>query len=464
MSGITVASGREPSQAKGAPDGGSSIDVADFLDQGDWTREQKLVVFMAAMAIVMDGFDGQLIGYAVPTLIKEWGVSRAAFAPVIAVGLIGMAIGSSIAGAIGDRVGRKRATVLSILVIGLATMANAVADGTASLAVFRFLTGLGVGGALPSATVLAAEFSPRRLRTMAVTLTIVCVPVGGILAGLFSATFLASMGWRWMFLVGGAASIVLAGVLHLGLAESPAWLASSPTRLAALRKTLNRIGRPLPDAVTLYGPRSDPGRGSMTGLGEIFADGLALSTVCLWAAMFSVLLSVYTAFSWLPTMLTNEGFSSAVAGAGLTAYNLGGVIGGVGCAWAVMRFGSRAPLVLFCLGGAGSAVGLIAIPGAAIAVLIAGLGLHGLFVTSVQCLLYSLAANTYPTHVRARGTAMALAVGRLGAITSAFLGAQVINIGGAFAYFISLAAAMIVAALALAVFPKHLPPVRAVRA
>ena len=77
---------------------GQSVDIGQILDDGPWTTMQKLVVILAALSIVADGFDGQLIGFAIPLITKEWGVTRGDFAPVVASGLIGMGIGSACAG------------------------------------------------------------------------------------------------------------------------------------------------------------------------------------------------------------------------------------------------------------------------------------------------------------------------------------------------------------------------------
>src|SRR3954447_1076184 len=98
-----------------------TYDIASILDDGPWTTAQILASVIAALAIILDGFDGQLIGFAIPSLIKEWGVSRGDFAPVVAAGLVGMAIGSLIAGYIGDRFGRRTALFVSVFLFGVAT-------------------------------------------------------------------------------------------------------------------------------------------------------------------------------------------------------------------------------------------------------------------------------------------------------------------------------------------------------
>jgi MFS transporter, AAHS family, 4-hydroxybenzoate transporter len=171
------------------------------------------------------------------------------------------------------------------------------------------------------------------------------------------------------------------------------------------------------------------------------------------------LLAVYSAFSWLPTMLASEGLDVAVAASGLTAYNMGGVLGALACAVAIARFGSRWPLLLCCAGGAASALVLEQV-GAKdhTTLLIAGLGVHGLFVNAVQSTMFALCAYVYPTAVRATGTASALAFGRFGAILSAFAGAAVITSGGAAAYLVMLGGAMILVFAALAGVTRHILP------
>ena len=99
-----------------------TIDVATLLDGGSWTTFQKMVTALAALAVIFDGFDIQILGFTIPSLIREWQVSRANFGPVLAVGLAGMAIGGPLAGYCGDRFGRRAALIVCILTFGVATV------------------------------------------------------------------------------------------------------------------------------------------------------------------------------------------------------------------------------------------------------------------------------------------------------------------------------------------------------
>lgn len=215
--------------ASGAP-GQRTVDIGRILDDGPWTTMQKVVVVLAALSIVADGFDGQLIGFAIPLIIKEWGVTRADFAPVVASGLIGMGIGSACAGLFADRFGRRLAVIGSVLVFSLATCAIGFSQNLWTIAALRFVAGLGIGGALPTSTTMTAEYTPARSRTMAITATIVCVPLGGMLAGVFAGFILPAFGWRALFWFGGMLPLVLALVLFLRLPESPRFLAHHHAR------------------------------------------------------------------------------------------------------------------------------------------------------------------------------------------------------------------------------------------
>jgi AAHS family 4-hydroxybenzoate transporter-like MFS transporter len=433
------------------------VDIGNTLDDGPFTTMQRFVVLLASLAIVMDGFDGQLIGFAIPVLIKEWGITRGAFAPALAAGLLGMAIGSASIGAFADRFGRRLAVIGSVLVFGTATCAIGFAPDVLTIAVLRFIAGLGIGGALPSSTTMTAEFTPARRRTLAITATIVCYPLGGMIAGLFAGAVMPVYGWRGLFWIGGLFPIALAAVLLLKLPESPRYLVRHPERWDALVALLGRMARPVAPGARFV-DAAEQKREHAVGFSAVFNRDNRRDTLALSAAFFMCLLAVYSAFSWLPTMLATEGLPVAIAGSGLTAYNFGGVFGALLCAVAITRYGSRWPLVLCCVGGAASA---FLLKGVDVAhntqLLILGLGLHGLFVNAVQSTMYALCAYVYPTNVRATGTATALAFGRFGAILSSFAGAAVITAGGAAAYLTLLGTAMVLALVGLMCVRRHIP-------
>lgn len=439
------------------PASNGNFDVSKAIDEGNFSSYQKYIYLLAALTITLDGFDGQMIGYAIPMIMKEWGVTRGAFSIAVACGLMGMALGSLSAGMIADKIGRKPVLVASVLLFAVCTTLIGYAPDVTTIAIIRFFAGIGIGATLPAATTLTAEFIPLRHRTMAVTTAIVCYPLGGMLAGLAAGQILPIHGWRAFFFIGGAIPIAYALILLLFLRESPKYLVRQTSRWEELRALLARMAHEVSHVREFTdGIIETAKRGS---IGDLFRHGRAADTIWLWLSFFMIQLSIYTAYSWLPTMLTTEGVSPALAGMGLTAYNFGGIFGAVLCALAINRYGSRWPMTFWAAMSAATALGLKIINvTAATDIFLWGLGLHGLFVTALQCAMFALCAHIYPTLIRTTGAASAMAFGRIGAFTSAFAGAAMITAGGASAYLNLLGGSMIVAMLGLAMVRAHIGP------
>jgi AAHS family 4-hydroxybenzoate transporter-like MFS transporter len=437
------------------------INVSALLDRSSWSTYQKLLTLVAALAIIFDGFDIQILGFAIPSLMREWHVARSEFGPVLALGLAGMVVGSPIAGACGDRFGRRPALIACVLLFGVATVGTAFVHGFFGLSVLRLLTGMGTGGALPNASALTAEFAPMRRRGTAVKLTLVCVPLGGMLGGLLAARVLPTLGWRGLYGIGGALPLLFAVILWAALPESPRFLARRPAQWPRLARQLARFGHAIPEGAVFEDPAERETPGS-AGLRALFRSGLARDTVGLWVAFLFCLGSIYLVFGWLPTMLTSRGLDLATASLGLTAYNLGGVLGVLLWAVLVTILGSRGPLLSGALACAGSALALLVVPVQAHGghlPLIAALGINGLLANAVQTSMYALATHVYPTSVRATGVAYAATIGRAGGLLSSLFGSYIIQ-AGAGAYWQTLAACMVLAFAGLAWVRSHYPGIQ----
>lgn len=439
------------------PPASTPLDVGRLIDDGPWSPYLKALVALTALSIVFDGADIQLVGIAVPSMMADWNAPRSAFAPVLASGLIGMMIGGALGGLIGDRLGRKIALVGSLLTFGSLTLVITVVNDLATLTALRFLAGLGFGGTVPNAAALASEYVPARHRPFAVTLTIVCVPLGGTLAGLVASVVLPAFGWRALFAIGGLMPIVVASLLMVFLPESPRYLARHPTRRAELSRFLARAGRSVSPGATFAEAGHAPAR--RASIGALFAGGLGRDTMALWTAFVFCLLAVYAGFNWVPSMLTGAGLDVAVASTGLAAFNLGGVAGAIGGALVIARLGSRATMIGMAAGAiAGAAImSAMRISGTASpAAIVLMLGVVGGLINAVQTTMYALAAHVYPTPVRATGVGSAAAVGRLGAIASTYAGAAALEAGGTPLFFGLIAAAMTVVVAALALLRRHI--------
>jgi AAHS family 4-hydroxybenzoate transporter-like MFS transporter len=436
-----------------------TIDVGALLDRSSWSTYQKLLTALAALAVIFDGFDIQILGFAIPSLMQEWHSVRSEFGPVLAIGLAGMVLGGPLAGYWGDRFGRRTALIGCVAIFALATIATAFVHGFFGLSVFRLITGMGTGGALPNVSALTAEFAPLRRRPTAVKLTLVCVPLGGMMGGLLAAWVLPRFGWRGLYGIGGALPLLFAIILWAALPESPRFLVRQRARWSQLTRLLTRIGHAIPAGATFEDrAEHDPVQGA--SLRALFSPGLARETAGLWIAFFFCLGSIYLIFGWLPTMLTARNLDLATASFGLAVYNLGGVFGVLVWAVLVTMLGSRGPLLSGALACAGSALALLLVPLQAQGshtLLIVGLGLNGLLANAVQVSMYALAAHVYPTSMRATGVAYSSTVGRAGGLLSSLFGASVIQAG---IYWQALAIAMVCAFAGLAWVRGHFPGMR----
>ena len=409
------------------------------------------LVFLTAITIVFDGIDNQLLGVVIPTVMKEWDVPRSAFSPVVSLGLAGMMVGGALAGMAGDRFGRRRALLGSVAAFGVVTLATAFVQDIATLAALRFLAGIGLGGALPNAATLASEYVPDAQRPMAVTTTIVCVPLGGMLAGLLGSPLREITGWRALFVAGGVAPLVAAAVLTRLLPESPSFLDDHEdlgSRFGVRRKPELRG-----ETRVSHFTRND-------ARGRLLGAQLRRDTIALWVSFCSCLLAVYLGFSWLPTVLAGAGFGPGVASSGITAFNLGGVVGALASGAVMSRIGSRAAMLTMNVGAIAGAVTLSMMTistGAPLAPIMVMLTITGGLINAIQTTMYALATNVYPGAVRATGVGVATAVGRTGAIVSGYAGPWALGLRGSTSYFMLIAAAMVVCFVALATVRRHVP-------
>jgi AAHS family 4-hydroxybenzoate transporter-like MFS transporter len=434
----------------------TTIDVGALLDEGSWSGYQKMLVAATALTIIFDGLDNQLLGAAIPSMMREWALPRQAFATVLAAALFGMMIGGFIGGWVGDRFGRRVALLGSVTWFGLLTLLMAFTTDVTTLIALRFAAGLGLGGAMPNAAALASEYVPLRRRPFAVTLTVVCIPLGGTLAGFTGAVILPTYGWRALFFVGGVLPLVLAALLWKTLPESPRYLARNRTRWPELAALLRRLGHDVPPDTTFVDSRERAvARASVASL---FAPDLRRDTLALSAAFFFCLLSAYIGVNWVPSLLTSAGFDVATANYGLTAFNLGGVVGAITGAMVCARLGSKVTMLSMTVGAVG---GCLLLAGVSIGeqptlVLLAMLAWTGGLINGVQTLMYGLATHVYPAAIRATGVGTAVAVGRVGGIGSPYAGAWALESGPS-QLFTLLAATLTIVFAALAAVRNHIP-------
>lgn len=199
-------------------------DVGAVLENLPLTRVQAMVVAAASMGYMFDAFDTYIVSFAMPAIATEWKLTPVFNGVLASAGMWGMFSGAMMWGPIADRFGRKAGFVGTVLGFSLLSGGTALAATATQFVVFRFLTGLFLGGMLPVVSVMVAEQVGATHRGRLVALPPIFWPVGLFLAAIASFVLVPRFGWRSLFLV-GVMPAVLAFFVIRKLPESPRWLA-----------------------------------------------------------------------------------------------------------------------------------------------------------------------------------------------------------------------------------------------
>jgi MFS transporter, AAHS family, 4-hydroxybenzoate transporter len=352
------------------------------------------VAWLCGAVLFLEGYDIASVGYAIPSLVDAWKVHPPAFTTVLTAGNVGLLLGSLLAGLLGDRLGRKPVLIGCAVVFGFFSLLSAFATSPLSLAALRFPTGLGLGGGIPLAVALAADFAPAEIRGRLVILTCLGVGTGFTLGGLLATRLVVLFGWPAIFATGGVLPLAIAPALWLWLPESPVLRAEShqPHLVAAL-----------------------------------FQDGLSSTTLLLWAINLLSLLGFYFILQWTPAILHSTGITPARAILGTTMYAAGVIAGPLLIAPVVDRFGMERVLTCGLAFGALCvlSIGLFNPRFWLLSIIIFGAGIAG----GCQAGINSLSGLAYPPAIRSTGAGWALGAGRIGTIAGPLLGGLLLSLG-----------------------------------
>lgn len=424
------------------------IDISTVLDKHPISRRQWLIVFLGFFVLGIDGFDVTAIGFIAPALIDDWQISRHMLGPVMMSGLFGLAAGSLISGPLADRYGRKKLIIGSVLFFGVSSLLSAWSWNLSSLTFFRFITGLGLGAAMPNITTLVAEYAPWRYRSRLSTVIHCGFNTGAALGGLLSQQLLGTFGWRSVLITGGVLPLLLALILLRYLPESMQYLVQNPDNKQRLTHLLNKFVPDIADEKSHF-YTSEPQKAHASTAMSLLHAPYTFGTLALWLTLFAGLFCVYLLSSWLPLMVRDTGMTLSQAVIMGSVFQIGGMMGNFCIGIEMDRCGRHCAIILTLLGGACSALILgvhtPSLPVLCVLVLMLGFTINGI---SPGC--YALAAHFYPTSIRATGVSWATGIGRLGAITSAGAGSAMLAAGWTFSeVFMFLPLPLVAGALAL---------------
>jgi AAHS family benzoate transporter-like MFS transporter len=414
-------------------------------------RSVAWVVLLSAAALVFDGYDLVVYGTVVPVLLADPShlgtVTPAQAGTLGSYALVGVLVGALAAGAVGDRIGRRKVMLVNLAWFSVGMAVTATTQSVATFGIFRFLTGIGVGALVATVGALVAEYAPPGQRNRYNAIVYSGVPAGGVLAALTAIALGDSLGWRGLFWIGALPIVVLLPLAIRFLPESPKWLVARG-RIADAESVSARTGIPVPEP--------EPVVADKVGFPALASRRFAFPTALLGLMSFAGLLLTYGLNTWLPQIMGEQGYGKNYALTFLLVLNLAAIGGGLVASYVADRVGAKRVVAsTFVLAAFSLAVLPLSMPAA---VLFLAVGLAGVGTIGTQVLIYGLVSNYYPTNARAAGVAWCAGFGRLGGIVGPIIGGVLVGagVGGSTAFQLFATVSLAGALVALAVpRPAH---------
>jgi MFS transporter, putative metabolite:H+ symporter len=370
---------------------------------------QGRIFIIGGLGYMFDAWDVALNGFLTPLLGQEFDLSTGDRGLVATSNLVGMAVGAVAWGTIADRMGRKKAFSLTLLIFALFSVLGALSPSWEIFLVLRFLAGVGLGGCIPVDYALVSEFSPRKQRGRVLAAMDGWWPIGATLCGVASTLLLPVNGnWRWMLAVMILPALLLFWIRR-GIPESPLYLTRMGREVearAVIDDMVERTGAvhepyeiPLPVAAAQKRTRGLAA--AVEQLRMVWAFNPTITGVA-WTLFITVMLVYYAALAWMPSILRAQGMGDYAAFAGTTVMNAVGILGVavsvllvevVGRKWVI---GVAAPLaaaalVVFAL--------VLDVPAAALTMI----AVFGFLILVAIPVMYAYVSELYPTELRASG-------------------------------------------------------------
>ncbi|WP_439685780.1 Benzoate transport protein [Cupriavidus oxalaticus] len=423
------------------------IDVQKLADNARFNRFHARVLAWCLLVIIIDGYDIAVAGAALPSIMKEMGVTASTAGFMASSALFGMMFGAIFLGALSDRIGRRWTISLCVFLFSVFTAAAGLTSDPVTFSVMRFIAGLGIGGVMPNIVAQMTEYSPRKIRSFMTTVMFSGYAIGGILAAVIGKQFIAGFGWQIVFFAAGVPVILIPFILKT-MPESLSFLVSRQNEkdLRALAQRIDPHLR-LDAGATFRVPQQD--RAAGVPVARLFQDGRGFSTVMFWIAFFTGLFMVYALSTWLTKLMAMSGYSLGSALSFVIALNVGAVVGAIGGGWLADRFHIK--WVLVVMYGLGAAFLYLMTFKTSTEMLYLLIGAVGACTTGAQIVAYAYSGQFYPVSIRSTGVGMASGIGRLGAIAAPVLIGLIVSLQLPLAQnFLVIGAAGIVGALALA--------------
>ena len=295
------------------------VEITDVIEGQKRSAFTLSLFVMCCLVMLVDGFNQQSLNYAAPAIIKAWGINRAAMTPVFDINIFGWMLGAIGFSMLADNIGRRNSILLAVFIFGIFTVALPyVATDLTSLAAIRFVSALGVGGAMPMAIAMIADYSQSASRGLKITLLYLGYTLGSSGGGFLAAELTPRYGWQSIFLAGGVTALAIGVVLFVALPESVRYLVlkrQSETRVLVYARKLQPAMDFAPGTRFVINEVSKKG----VPVTHLFTDGRAAMTIFLWLALGFSFITHFFLSAWLATMFSEYSNMMSIPAAQRTA-------------------------------------------------------------------------------------------------------------------------------------------------
>lgn len=394
-----------------------AMTVQEAVDWIGFGRFQKRLLGVCGVTWAADAAEVLLLGFALPSIIAEFGLTPTQGGLTVTATFAGMLVGAWFWGTISDYIGRRTGFQLTVLIFAVFGLLSAFAPSWEWLLVLRFITGFGLGGALPLDFSLYAEFLPTENRGRNLVILESFWALGTIIAAGLAWLLVPSFGWRPLLATSAVAAILVLWI-RSKVPESPRYLAISGKTDEAreiLADVARENGRPAPEGELVAGERQ-----SGTTVARLWKPGVRRMTLMLWITWFCISLAYYGIFTWLPQAFVAQGFSSLQTYQNTFILALAQVPGYFSAAYLVERLGRRNTLGIYLI-ASGVFTFLFAVV-TGFGGLLACAMLMSFFALGAWAALYAWTPESYPTEIRTTGMGWASGMARVAGIITPTLG------------------------------------------
>nr|WP_314482088.1 MFS transporter [uncultured Pseudomonas sp.] len=433
------------------------FDIKKLAEESRFNVMHFCVLAWCFGILLIDGYDLAVVGAALPAIMQSMGSDASVGGLMASAALVGMVLGSMLLGTLADRIGRRWAIVICVLLFSVFTALAGLSNNPLTFIALRFLSGLGMGGIVPNVSALMTEYAPKKIRSLLVTLMTCGYAGGGIVAALVGKHLIEAYGWQSVFIVAGLPVILIPFILKY-MPESPSFLLRQGRndRVMEIFKKLRPDIQFEPGCQWTLPAMDAVGGGS---IGRLFSEKRCFSTLMFWIAGIAGCFIVYSLSSWLVKLMGMAGYDLGSSLNFLIAFNVGALFGSLCGAYVADRLGLKWVMVsLFIV--AGVALMLLAHGQQPLLLVVAIVGASTL---GPQILLYTYAAQFYPTSICSTGVGFFSGLGRVGAVLAPIVTGYLITMKLPLVQnFMVIAAVTLIAALAIALVDDRVSAIDAV--